>query len=641
MLLRDRKFWPLFWTQFLGALTDNVFKNALVMLITYKTIKVLGMGPELLVPAIGGIFILPFFIFSATAGQIADRFEKSLVIKTTKVTELIIMIIASIGFYFDSYGVLIFVLFLMGTQSAFFGPLKYGVIPSIVAKEKIVGATAFVSAGTFLAILGGTILGGLVVDIDQYAFALTLMLTGFSLIGLIFSQFMMKASEPNREIKVDYTFIKPTWQILRLTMKNRQVFTTVLGISWFWFVGAAILSLLPNMVKLVMNGASIVATVFLATFTIGMGFGSFITERISDKKVEIGVVPISALGMSIFLFDMYWTGTSWQSPEYGTELFGLAEFFAWPGSWRAIFDLFMVSAFGGGYIVPQMSYIQEIADRKELARTIAGNNIWNALFMVSSAIIVMLLKNLGIPAIFLVVGILNLVVAFFLYAFHSENTLRIWMMLISKVFYKVEVKGLDKLPEDGSFIIASNHVSFIDWVFLMGAVKRPINFVIDWAYYYLPTGPFWFRQAKLVPIATRRESEEVLKQAFEQIYERIDDGAILGIFPEGWITRDGEMRKFQPGIQKIIKNKPIPIYLCAIDGLWGSIYSFFGGRVILKIPRMNPLKRKVTLTFSQAIDPKDYDPLDAQKWIRQHVDHYTVEPGAKVDSSLEENPGAS
>ncbi|MDC1174336.1 MFS transporter [Bacteriovoracaceae bacterium] len=625
MLLSDRKFWPLFWTQFLGALTDNIFKNSLVMLITYKSIVVLGMGAGLLVPAIGGIFILPFFLFSATAGQIADHYEKSKVIKVTKFTEFIIIAIASYGFYSDSYGLLILVLFLMGTQSAFFGPLKYGVIPSLVAKEKIVEATAFVSAGTFLAILLGTIIGGVVVDFDQYAFALTLVLLGFSGIGIIYSQFMGKVSEPNSGVKVDYTFIKPTWNIIKLTMKNKEVFTTVLGISWFWFIGAAILSLLPNLVKTVMNGSSIVATLFLATFTIGMGFGSFVTEKISNKKVEIGMVPIAALFMSLFFFDLYYISSNWVAAPYGTELFGVAEFFSWPGSIRAIFSLFMICSFGGGYIVPQMSYIQEIANRKELARTIAGNNIWNALFMVTSAIVVMVLKNFGIPNTLLIVGILNLVTAFLLYAYHSENTLRMWMKFFSKVFYDVEVKGVENLPENGSYLIASNHVSFIDWVFLMGAVKRPINFVIDWAYYYLPTGPFWFKQAGLVPIATRRESEEVLKQAFEQMYERIDRGVILGVFPEGWITRDGEMRKFQPGVQKIIKNKPVPIYLCAIDGLWGSIYSFYGGRVILKIPKLIPFKRKVTLTFSEAIEPEDYDPKKAQLWIQDHVTHYTGE----------------
>lgn len=626
LIFKDKKFAPLFWTQFLGALNDNFFKNSLVMLITYKAVSLLGLGSSLLVPAAGGIFILPFFLFSATAGQIADKFDKSKVIQVTKVTELIIMCLAAIGLYLNSFGWLFFVLFLMGAQSAFFGPLKYGIIPSLVSRDLLVAGNAFVSSGTFIAILIGTILGGTFVGFYSYVSVISVGLILVSIAGLVASFKMVKIPGKDESIKVDLTFIRPTWNILKMTTRNKEIFFTILGVSWFWFLGAAILSLLPVFVKNVLFGGAEVATLFLAFFTIGMGIGSFLTERISGKQIEIGVVPISALGMSLFLIDLSYVGTHWGNiPNEG--LFSLSEFLQLEGSFRALGDLLIISIFGGGYIVPQMSYVQFLSNPSELSRTIAGNNIWNALFMVVSSIVIMVLNGIfTISQTFLIVSLANVVISFFLYAIHSKNTLRMWMKFISKVFYKVEVEGLENIPENGSFIVASNHVSFVDWVFLMGLVDRPVHFVIDWNYYYAPMGPFWFKQAGLIPIATRKESPEVLAKAFSRIQDNINKGHVLGVFPEGWITRDGKMRKFQPGIQKISKENNVPIVLFAIDGLWGSMFSFKNGRVLLKFPeRISLGRRPVKIKISRPISPSEYNSQNAQDWMRNNVSHYTEE----------------
>ncbi|MCF8059026.1 MAG: MFS transporter [Bacteriovoracaceae bacterium] len=624
LIFKDRKFWPLFWTQFLGALNDNFFKNALVMLITFRAVKVGPLDGALLVPLAGGIFIFPFFLFSATAGQMADKFQKSKMIKHIKLAEIFIMALASLGLYIDNYILLLGVLFLMGTQSAFFGPLKYGIIPSLVKSDKLVLANAFVSAGTFIAILIGTITGGAFVAFDQYVLALSIGLLLLAGIGYLFSLKVDDVPIPETDILVDYTFIKPTWDILRLTMRNREVFITVLGISWYWFLGAATLSLLPLFVKNVMNGGTQVATFFLATFTVGMGLGAFLTERISDKKVEIGLVPISALGMSLFLGLIFLTGSSAFIPELVSAPYTLQEFFQQPYAMGSFLALLGMATFGGGYIVPQMSHLQIIAKPSELSQTIAGNNIWNALLMVIAAILVMVMtKTVGITKSFLILGLINLIISFPLYAFYSQKTLRLWMRFLSKIFYRVEVIGEDDFPEEGPVIIVCNHVSFVDWMILMGAIKRPIHFVIDWNYYYLPTGPFWFRQAGLVPIATRKESEEVMKKAFDLIYKDLEEGSIMGLFPEGWITRDGKMRRFQPGVNKILKEKPVPVVLAALDGLWGSVFSFSGGKVLLKFPRA--LRPKITLNLSKPIMPADYDAKKAELWISQHVSHYKLE----------------
>ncbi len=627
----DRRFWPLFWTQFLGALNDNFFKNAMVILIAYQGVKLWGLESAMLVPAAGGIFILPFFLFSATAGQMADKYEKATMIKVTKVTEFIIMCVASLGFYLGNFQMLFFVLFCMGTQSAFFGPLKYGIIPALVKDDELVVANAFVSTGTFIAILVGTIMGGQFVSFENYVLPVSLGLTVFSGLGILTSQFINKVGVVYPEIKVDYTFFRPTWEILKITARDKKIFKTVLGISWFWFMGAAILSILPTYCKDVLGGDKSVGTLFLALFTIGMGVGSFIVAKISHKKVEIGVVPTAGVIMGIFLIDLYFMPKLYSKP---TELIGLSEFIVKPWAWRAVLDLFIISIFGGMYTVPQMTYVQEISDPGVLARTIAGNNIWNALFMVSASVVVMLLVPKGIPTVCLILGITHILVSYIVYWFYSEHAARFWMKIIANTFYKVKVKGEENVPK-GPFILASNHISFVDWVILMGTLKDPIRFVIDYNYYYMPMGPFWFSQAKLVPIATKKEDPEVLKKAFDKISEHLAEGATLGIFPEGWISRDGKMRKFQPGIMKILKDNPVPVVLVSLDGLWGSIFSYHGGKVVLKWPKLFS-RREVTVTIHKPIMPEHYTSKEAEKIMISAVSDY-LKNGQTVAPSSQES----
>ncbi len=622
LIFKDRRFWPLFWTQFAGALNDNFFKNALAILITYQSVQIAGLSPLLLVPLCGGIFVFPFFLFSATAGQMADKYQKATLIKWIKFIEIIIMGLASLGFALNHYPMLLFVLFLMGMQSSFFGPIKYSIIPSLVPREKLVLGNAYVSGGTFIAILVGTILGGSFVDFSNYVLALSLGLLAFAIIGYIFSLSIVDVPIADSDkVKVDYTFFKPTLDILKLTMRDKVVFRTVMGVTWYWFLGSAILSILPAIVKNLLLGGTEVATFFLAIFTVGMGLGSYFTERISRTKVEIGLVPIAALGMSIALAFIFFGLKDLVFIDQSDSLMTLSDFFSQPRNFFVSFLLLMVAICGGGYIVPQMSYMQVVAKPSELSQTIAGNNIWNALFMVSAAGMVMLTnKTIGIAGTIIVLAVLNLVVSFLLYAVYSEETLRIWMRFLSKIFYKVKVQGSEHFPETGPVVLISNHVSFVDWMLLMGAIDRPIHFVIDYNYYYAPTGPFWFKQAGLVPIATRKESEEVMKRAFEKIYEDLDKGSVIGLFPEGWITRNGEMRKFQPGITKILRQRPVPVVLVAIDGLWGSIFSFKGGKVLLKWP--SPFRRKVTLSFSQAVNPEQFCLIESRDWIKEKVSHY-------------------
>lgn len=627
LIFKDRRFWPLFWTQFLGALNDNFFKNSLVILITFRAIDLWGMNSSTLVAFAGGIFILPFFLFSATAGQLADKYEKADVIRITKWTELIVMAVAAVGFWQDNFQLLMIVLFLMGTQSAFFGPLKYGIIPSLVGEDELVSANAAVSLGTFLSILIGTITGGVVANMQNYVTLIALGIIGFAIMGILTSLPIKHTGQRVKDLKVDWSFFRPTLQVLGITRKKKDVFRSVLGISWFWFFGAAILSVLPAYCKDVVYGDGKVGTMFLAMFTIGMGLGSFITEKLSGKRVEVGMVPIACLGMSLFMLDLFWVGYTWEIQP--VTLFTIEEFLAMPAGVRALFDLFMISVCGGCYIVPQYTYVQEGSDREELSRTIAGNNIWNSLFMVVAAVCVMLMGPLGIPAILLSLALVNLLVSVLSYISYSEFTLRFWQMIVMNIFYKVEIEGAENIPLKGPFIIVSNHVSFLDWAFISAASPRPVRWVIDHSYYYKPGLPFWFKQASLIPIATRKENEQLLKNAFDGVANSVKGGHVIGLFPEGYISRNGQLKRFQPGVGKIVKEHQVPVVPISLSGLWGSIFSYEGGKVIFKMPKT--FRRKVKIVIGKPVLPSQFDIKELEKWITTHVEDYHHQFISKVE----------
>lgn len=617
-IFKDRRFWPLFWTQFLGAMNDNFFKNAVVMLITYKSIEMMGLSSASLVAMAGGVFIFPFFLFSATAGQIADRYEKSDIIRYTKISELIIMIIAGIGFYIDSYSLLMVVLFFMGAQSAFFGPLKYGIIPNLLKTDEIVTGNAYIGGGTFLAILIGTIFGGLATTISWANQVIGIGVIFVAIIGIITSKKVMKVNNATTDIKVDYTFIKPTFDIMKLTKNNRNVFYAVLGISWFWFLGAAILSVLPSLVKDTFYGDQAVGTFFLATFTVGMGLGSFLCNKYSNKRVEVGMVPLSAIGMSIFLLDLFYVGHSWS--YFGPELMNINQFLTVNNSFRAFFDLFVVSTFGGMFIIPQFAFIQTRSSEHEVSRIIAGNNIWNTIFMVSAAVIIMVLNGMGvtIPKILGIFAIINIAFSFFLYfKAYTEETLRLIGQILSHLFYDLEIEGEHNIPSEGGAIIACNHVSYVDWLIIMAVAPRPVRFVIDHSYYNKPGMSFWYDQARLIPIATRKESEATLNAAFDRISSNLKEGRCLGIFPEGYLTKDGKMRSFQPGIVRIVKHNPVPVIPMAIDGLWGSFFSHANKGALRGFPV--PRRRKVKITIGSPISPEELELKDLELKIHAHL----------------------
>lgn len=589
-LLADPRYWPMFWTQFAGAFNDNFFKNALVILVAYQSTGALGLNPDQLVALAGGIFILPFFLFSATAGQLADKHEKSRLVRRVKLLEIAVMALGAAGLILGSLELLLVVLFLMGTQSAFFGPVKYGILPQLLRTEDLVGGNALVEVATYLAILGGTLLGGLLVTLDYGGvpvglWAVSAGVVGLACVGWAFSRSIPACPPEVPDLTIQWVPVRPTLQIVARARENPVIWRSILAISWFWGFGTAFLSLFPAWTKGVLYGSETIATLFLAMFSVGIGVGSMLCERLSRERLELGIVPIGSFGMTLFTLDLWLVGQPFPAPADGA-LMGLGAFLSSAAGWRIVVDLLGVATFGGLYIVPLYTLIQQRAAPSERSRAIAANNIVNAGVMVVMAVALVVLQSaLSVPTIFGVLAVVNALVAIHVYTVVPEFVLRFCAWMLSNVTYRVGVEGQHQIPREGPCVVVCNHVSFVDWLVLLGAIKRPVRFVMHYSFARLPLIGWLSRQAGVIPIASEKEDPAVKAAAFEAIHAALQDGWIVGIFPEGRITWDGEMQPFRRGVEQIVARDPVPVVPLALGGLWGSWFSRRDGGAIKKVPR--------------------------------------------------------
>lgn len=582
-LLGERRFGPFFATQFLGALNDNIFRNGLVILVTFQGVLVAGMNHSQLANVAVALFILPFFLFSATAGQLADKYEKSLLMRRIKLLEIVLMLIAAFALVTKSYVVLLLVLFLMGCQSTLFGPVKYAYLPQHLATEELVGGNALVESGTYVAIMLGLIVGGITVAINPDSQAtLAVCLIVVALTGYLASRQVPTTSAVDPDLKINWNAWAETWHIVGFAREERSVFLSILGISWFWFFASAMTSQIPAYTLDILNGSEAITTSLLVAFAVGVGIGSLLCERMSDRRIELGLVPFGSIGLSAFAIDLYFA----QPVANGTAVATLGEFLSRPGSWRVLFDLSLIGAFGGFYSVPLYALIQTRSKRRHLSRIIAANNIINALFIVSAAVlsIAILKSGLSIPELFLVFAVLNAIVAMYIYTLLPEFLMRFLAWILINIFYRVHTTGLENIPKSGPAIVVCNHVSFMDPILLGGSIRRPMRFVMYYKIFQLPLLRYIFRHAKAIPIASAKEDEQLMNDAFDKVDDELRAGNIVCIFPEGGITRDGEVQRFRPGIEKIIARRPVPVVPVALGRLWGSWFSRRKGGGIRKLP---------------------------------------------------------
>jgi 1-acyl-sn-glycerol-3-phosphate acyltransferase len=614
-----------FATQLLSAFNDNLFKNAVVIWISAHQAGLFGVSPGAMISLCSAMFVAPFFLFSASAGQLADQREKTSVVRAVKVAEIAIMALAGVGFLSHSLPTLLGALFLMGTHSAFLGPVKYSILPQLVGSDQLVQGNALVETGTFLAILAGTIGGGVLVLLPRGELYVALTVAAVALAGFALSLRMPRLAAGDASVHVDHNPFTPTVEILRIVRHTRAVFLSVLGISWFWFFGAVLLSVLPSYARDTLHAHEHVVTLFLGVFCVGIALGSLLTERISGKNLELGLVPFGSIGITLFTLDLYFVGTP---AAISGPLLGLREFLHAQHALRILVDLFGMAVFGGFFTVPLYTLIQQRSEPNQRSRVVAANNILNALFMAvgTAGLAGLFSLDVPVPQVFLILAVLCAASAAYIYTLLPEFLIRFVAFLLGRVMYRLEVSGHEKIPETGGAVLVCNHIAFNDFLIVAGSVRRPVRFVMDHNMFKLPGISSLVRAAKVIPIAPAHEDKALMEAAFVKIAEELRAGELVCIYPEGKITKTGEMNAFKTGIERILKETPVPVVPMALDGLWGSFFSRKGGPAMQKLPRR--FRHKLSLVIG--------DPLPAQTSAKQLEDKVrAMLPARAVRSAAE------
>jgi 1-acyl-sn-glycerol-3-phosphate acyltransferase len=614
-LLRQRRFAPFFWTQFLGAANDNVFKFAFTILVTYQ-LQVAWLTPALAGLVIGALFILPYLLFSATSGQLTDKFDKASIMRLVKNLEIGIMLLAAYGFLNEQVPTLLVCTFLMGLHSTLFGPVKFAYLPQVLAPAELTGGNGMTEMGTFVAILLGNVVGGSLIAVpDTGRVAIAVVCVALAGLGRAVAQAIPPAPASDPGLHINWNPFTETWRNLAMARQHPTVFRSLLGISWMWFFGAVFLSQFPSFAKDVLHGDEHVASLLLVVFSVGIGIGSLLCEVLSQRHVEIGLVPLGALGMSVFAGDLYFATRSLPA----TGVVTVSAFLATAAHWRVLADLGLLSLAAGLYSVPMYALIQLRAQPTHRARIIAANNILNALFMIVSAVIVGVLLKFGasIAQVFLCVAGANALVAAYIFFLVPEYVLRCLSWLLTHLVYRFTVVGEQHIPVDGAAILVCNHVSFVDAILLMAASPRPIVFVMDARIFRMPVLGTLFRLVKAIPVASRVDDPQAYAQAFERAAQVLAAGDLLAIFPEGGLTTDGRLQPFRSGIMKILararqEGVQPPVVPMALTNLWGSFFSRIesvdGRQVAMRRPFRRGFMTRIGLQVGPPLAPGDVTP---------------------------------
>ncbi|AYO22674.1 MFS transporter [Vibrio owensii] len=609
-----KRFFPYFVTQCLGALNDNIYKNVLLLMVTYSQIDSLPMSVDLFVNLAAGLFILPFFLFSAHAGAIADNMDKAKLIRRLKLIELVIMSCAATAIMTQSAILMLVLLFMTGTQSAYFGPVKYALLPQALKSDELVKGNAWVEMGTFLSILIGTLSAGLLLAIPNGMLIASCIVITLSLLGFLSSANIPSLpSKKSDQVKFEpITGLKKT---LQLAQKQRGIWMSILAISWFWFMGATYLTQFPNFAREHLFADSTVVSLLLALFSVGIATGSWLCEKLSFNQVELGILPFGILGLTIFSADLLWAVPAIES--FPSQYYDVQSFIAQSSHIRVMIDLFLVGVSGGVFIVPLYAFIQSRSEEGECAQSIAANNIMNALFMVASAavsILVLSVLESSIVELFAILAVGNFIVAIYVYRQVPEFTQRFVSYLLSHCLYRVSVTGRQHIPEQGAALIVANHVSYVDALILMGTSTRPVRFVMDKSISELPVLKYVFRHAGVIPICSPRKCAETYKRAFEQIEQALNNDEVVCIFPEGRLTSNGELGEFRPGVEKILKRTPVPVIPMALKGLWGSFFSHKNGHALTKRPTR--FWSRIEVNIGELLQPTTLDRHLLQKEVQ-------------------------
>ncbi len=589
------RFLPLFITQFFGAMNDNLLKNALVMLVTYRIALASGGNAQILVTLAAGLFILPFFLFSATAGQLADKYDRAALTRIIKIAEICIMAVASVGFVLRSEGLLLAALFGMGVHSTFFGPIKYALLPQHLADDELLAGNAYIEAGTFLAILLGTILGGLLVLQAHGILLICAGLLAVAVAGYVASRRIPAAAGSEPGLRISPNFWAETGRILAYARGDKQIFLCILGISWFWLVGGTLVAEFAPFVRDVLHAGPAVVTLLLTVFSVGIGGGSFLCNRLARGHIQSTYVPLAALAITVFGVDLYFASRHFGGPG---GMLTVAQFLPRPRAWRVLADLFLMAVAGGVYIVPLYAIMQHRSAPQHRARVIAANNVVNAIFMVAAAILTIVLLSLHftIPDVFLLVALANLLVAVYICRLLPDDLLRSLARAVLGLCFRVEVRGMEHYTQarDRVLIIA-NHTSFLDAALIAAFLPEKITFAVNT---YIAR--VWWMQPFLA-LVDALPLDPANPLATKVLIDLLKKGARCMVFPEGRITGTGALMKIYEGPGMIADKSGAILLPIRIEGAQYTIFSRLRGKVRI---RWFP---KITLTI---LPPHEFNIAD-------------------------------
>jgi 1-acyl-sn-glycerol-3-phosphate acyltransferase len=610
-LLGQRRFAPYFVVQLLGAFNDNVFRQAIIGLLAVMVLagtmdaSTRGTYTQL-APA---IFILPYFLFSSIAGQFAEKMEKARLIRITTAMEIAIMSVAAVGFLLQNMTVLLAALFATGVQSTLFGPVKYSILPSVLRPEELTGGNGLVEMGTSISILLGMLFGGLIFEVagPNGPIAAAVAVIALAITGNLVSRMIPPVAASAPELKIRWNPFPESLAIWRLTRNQLAVRNAVLGVSWFWFVGTVLTGNLPVYAESHLGGTPTLYVFALAVFSVGVGVGSLLCEKLSGRVVEIGLVPLGAIGMSACIVHLA------LAPAIAAKGLGVSAFLAQPGAWRVVLDLAGIGLFSGFYVVPLFALIQSRTPKGELSRVIAGMNIQNAVFIVLAAVGGVALQQLldwSIPTLFLALGLASVAVAAYIFTIVPEFLMRFLSWLLVRSLYRLRVRGVEAyVPDEGPALVVCNHVSYMDALILAASIPRPVRFVMYWKIFHIPVMSWIFRTAKAIPIAGAKEDPGLMQRAFDEVDAALAEGEIVCIFPEGRLTQDGKIAPFKSGVERILARRPVPVVPMALRNMWGSMWSRRrtapqGGRLDrMRVPRR--LRAHVDVIAGPPVDGRD------------------------------------
>ncbi|WP_449467891.1 MFS transporter [Stenotrophomonas humi] len=614
-LLKQRRFLPFFIVQALGAFNDNIYRQAIIGLLFY-----LGVSTEertLYTNLAPALFILPYFLFSALAGQIAEKLEKQRLIVITTAMEIVIMSLAAIGFLTQNMPVLLIALFCTGLQSTLFGPVKYSVLPSILKPEELTGGNGLVEMGTSISILTGMIAGGMIFALagSHGPMVAAVAIIALAVIGNITARMIPRVDAGAPGLKINWNPLSESLAVLRMAKKQKAVRNAILGVSWFWFFGTVLTSQLPTYAVVNLGGDQTLYIFALALFSLGTGVGSLLCEKLSGRIVEIGLVPLGAFGMSAFLLDLYFarTGTVTISGLNGLS------FLQQTGSWRIVIDLLGIGLFTGFFVVPLFALIQSRTDKSEMSRVFAALNIQNSGFIVLAAVLGLLTQSLlgwTVPQLFLALAIGNVVVAVYIFSIVPEFLMRFLSWVMVRTLYRLRVHGVEaNVPDEGAALIVCNHVSYMDALILSATIPRPVRFVMYYKIFNIPVMRWIFTTAKAIPIASPKENAALMQRAFDEVDAALADGELVCIFPEGALTKDGEMAAFKSGVEKILARRPVPVVPMALKGMWSSMWSRRDTRLgRMRVPRR--FRAHIDVVAAPAVDGANTDAAQLETLVR-------------------------